>query len=126
MLFLLPIVRPAGEMFQCTRQRSRQCIRLTAAVRWTEFAVGFTPQDATAKKNFRSREAAMYLRPSDATASLQLSSRRKCDLLDYYEANVDELDRWRTFNAAYHEDDNKFMRFLIPPGKRVLELGCGR
>ncbi|MFL6838263.1 MAG: glycosyltransferase [Bradyrhizobium sp.] len=68
----------------------------------------------------------MYLRPSDATASLQLSSRRKCDLLDYYEANFDELDRWRTFNAAYHEDDNKFMRFLIPPGKRVLELGCGR
>ena len=28
--------------------------------------------------------------------------------------------------AAYHDDDRKFMRFLIPPGKRVLELGCGR
>jgi len=68
----------------------------------------------------------MYLRPSDATASLQLSSQRKRDLLEHYEANVDELDRWREFNAAYHEDDNKFMRFLIPPGKRVLELGCGR
>jgi ubiquinone/menaquinone biosynthesis C-methylase UbiE len=35
-------------------------------------------------------------------------------------------DRWRKFNAAYHADDRKFMRFLIPPGKRVLELGCGR
>ena len=23
-------------------------------------------------------------------------------------------------------DDRKFMQFLIPPGKRVLELGCGR
>ena len=32
----------------------------------------------------------------------------------------------RKFNAAYREDDRKFMRFLIPPGKRVLELGCGR
>jgi SAM-dependent methyltransferase len=68
----------------------------------------------------------MYLRQSDATASLRLSSQRKRDLLEHYEANVDELDRWRQFNAAYHEDDNKFMRFLIPPGKRVLELGCGR
>jgi len=68
----------------------------------------------------------MYFGPSDVTASLQLLSARKRDLLDHYEANVDELDRWRKFNAAYHEDDSKFMRFLIPPGKRVLELGCGR
>ena len=68
----------------------------------------------------------MSLRQSDATASRQLFSQRKRDLLDHYEANGDELDRWRKFNAAYHEDDQKFMRFLIPPGKRVLELGCGR
>src|SRR4030081_4062923 len=68
----------------------------------------------------------MYLKQSDATASLQLPSQRKRELLDHFEANVDELDRWREFNAAYHEDDGKFMRFLIPPGKRVLELGCGR
>src|SRR5450756_99178 len=68
----------------------------------------------------------MYLKQSDATASLQLSSQRKRDLLDHYEANGDELDRWREFNAAYHDDDRKFMQFLIPPGKRVLELGCGR
>ena len=58
--------------------------------------------------------------------SLPLSSQRKRDLVDHFEINGDELDRWREFNAAYHEDDRKFMRFLIPPGKRVLELGCGR
>jgi len=68
----------------------------------------------------------MYLKQSDSTASLQLSSQRKRDLLDHFETNGDELDRWREFNVAYHEDDYKFMRFLIPPGKRVLELGCGR
>src|SRR3981189_1073019 len=68
----------------------------------------------------------MYLKQSDATASLELSSQRKRDLLDHFEANGDELDRWREFNAAYHADDSKFMQFLIPPGKRVLELGCGR
>src|ERR1700730_15646549 len=71
-------------------------------------------------------EGEMYLKQSDSTASLQLSSQRKRDLLDHFEAKGDELDRWRKFNAAYHEDDRKFMRFLIPPGKRVLELGCGR
>jgi SAM-dependent methyltransferase len=56
----------------------------------------------------------------------QVLTQRKRDLLDHFEANADELDRWRAFNSAYHDDDNKFMRFLIPPGKRVLELGCGR
>jgi SAM-dependent methyltransferase len=68
----------------------------------------------------------MYLRQSDAAASLQLSSQRKRDLVEHFEVNSDELDRWRAFNAAYHDDDHKFMQFLIPPGKRVLELGCGR
>ena len=68
----------------------------------------------------------MFMKQSDAAASLQLSSQRKRDLLDHFETNGDELDRWRRFNAAYHADDLKFMRFLIPPGKRVLELGCGR
>src|SRR3954469_11121136 len=68
----------------------------------------------------------MNLTQSDSAASLQLSSQRKRDLLDHFEINGDELERWREFNAAYHEDDRKFMQFLIPPGKRVLELGCGR
>src|SRR6202165_933371 len=68
----------------------------------------------------------MYLKQSGATASLQLSNQRKRELLDHFENNGDELDRWREFNAAYHADDRKFMQFLIPPGKRVLELGCGR
>ena len=58
--------------------------------------------------------------------SIELSSQRKRDLLDHFEGNSDELDRWREFNAAYHDDDRKFMQFLIPPGKRVLELGCSR
>src|SRR4051794_34886395 len=68
----------------------------------------------------------MQSSPSDAAATLELSSQRKRDLLAHFETNVDELDRWREFNAAYHADDRKFMQFLIPPGKRVLELGCGR
>src|ERR1700685_1456652 len=68
----------------------------------------------------------MYLRPSDSASSLPLPTQRKRDLVEHFEANGDELERWREFNAAYHDDDFKFMRFLVPPGKRVLELGCGR
>src|ERR1019366_4985565 len=66
------------------------------------------------------------LDPSTMYEAPLLLNERKRDLLDHFEAHGDELDRWRKFNAAYHEDDQKFMRFLIPPGKRVLELGCGR
>jgi SAM-dependent methyltransferase len=52
-------------------------------------------------------------------------NQRKLELLEHVERSLDTQDSWRKFNAAYHDDDRKFMRFLIPPGKRVLELGCG-
>jgi SAM-dependent methyltransferase len=58
--------------------------------------------------------------------SAQPLSPRKRDLLDQFEASGGEQYRGGKFNAAYREDDLKYMRFLIPPGKRVLELGCGR
>jgi SAM-dependent methyltransferase len=53
-------------------------------------------------------------------------NQRKLDWLHHVEALDDEQDGLHRFNAAYREDDRKFTRFLIPPGKRVLELGCGR
>src|SRR5262249_10833173 len=59
------------------------------------------------------------------SARLRLANPRKQQLMEEIEASLDEIERWRKINAAYHADDLKFMRFLIPPGKRVLELGCG-
>jgi SAM-dependent methyltransferase len=56
----------------------------------------------------------------------QLGNFRKREFLEYVEASLNDGDRRGKFNAAYREDDRKFMRFLIPPGKRVLELGCGQ
>src|ERR1700686_469337 len=53
-------------------------------------------------------------------------SQRKLEFLRHFETAGDQLDRAGKYNAAYREDDRKFMGFLIPPGKRVLELGCGR
>jgi ubiquinone/menaquinone biosynthesis C-methylase UbiE len=57
--------------------------------------------------------------------AIQSLNPRKRQLIADIEAGLDEQERWREFNASYHEDDHKFMGFLIPPGKRVLELGCG-
>jgi len=56
----------------------------------------------------------------------QLNDERKRALFDQAEANAGEQYLGGKFNAAYRADDLKFTRFLIPPGKRVLELGCGR
>ena len=60
---------------------------------------------------------------SDAMPPLE---RRKRELLDHVESSADEQERWRTINSTYYSEDQQFMQFLIPPGKRVLELGCGR
>src|ERR1700750_358675 len=61
-----------------------------------------------------------------SAVSPQFGNLRKQEFLEYAEAHPGEPDRRNKFSAAYRADDRKFMRFLIPPGKRVLELGCGR
>ncbi|MDB5575427.1 MAG: uncharacterized protein JWR80_603 [Bradyrhizobium sp.] len=66
----------------------------------------------------------MNLTPS--ALPLQSGNSRKREFQEYVEADLNGQDRGGKFNAAYREDDRKFMRFLIPPGKRILELGCGR
>jgi len=33
--------------------------------------------------------------------------------------------RWIVKNSSYYQDDWNYMRFLVRPGQRVLELGCG-
>jgi SAM-dependent methyltransferase len=58
-------------------------------------------------------------------ASSPTLNQRKRGLFDHAEAAGGEQYRGGKFNAAYREDDLKFMCFLIPPGQRVLELGCG-
>ena len=41
------------------------------------------------------------------------------------EASAAGREEWIARNAAYYEDDVRYMRFIIPPGRRVLDLGCG-
>jgi SAM-dependent methyltransferase len=56
----------------------------------------------------------------------QFGNLRKREFLEYADANLSEHGGQNRFNAAYRADDRKFMQFLVPPGKRILELGCGR
>ena len=63
--------------------------------------------------------------PNQTSPATPLSQRKR-ELLGQFEASGGEQYRGGKFNTAYRADDLKFMRFLIPPGKRVLELGCGR
>ncbi|MDT4740721.1 glycosyltransferase [Bradyrhizobium sp. WYCCWR 12699] len=56
----------------------------------------------------------------------ELLSNRKRELLQHVESTADVQEDWRKLNSAYYESDRSFVRFLIPSGQRVLEVGCGR
>jgi ubiquinone/menaquinone biosynthesis C-methylase UbiE len=62
---------------------------------------------------------------SAESPSLQMPNDRKRDLIAYFEADNGQQDVPTWLNARFRENDRKFLQFLIPPGKRVLELGCG-
>ena len=52
-------------------------------------------------------------------------SRRKRLLLEQAEQLAPERDDWAARHRYYYEEEWRYLRFLVPPGKRVLVLGCG-
>lgn len=52
-------------------------------------------------------------------------SRYRRAVRDQADANAPALDRWRARNRCFHEADTAYLRFLVPPGLSVLEIGCG-
>ncbi len=52
-------------------------------------------------------------------------SARKALLLEQAEKLAYERDRWVDRHPYYFEEEWRYMRFLLTPGKRVLDLGCG-
>ena len=60
------------------------------------------------------------------TATLaKLVSARKAAIRQLADNIADQRDSWIRRNRFYYEADYRYMRFLVPPGLRVLELGCG-
>jgi SAM-dependent methyltransferase len=52
-------------------------------------------------------------------------SERKRDVRRSYDKVAGDRQRWREKAAFFHDEDLLYLKFLIPPGVRVLELGCG-
>jgi SAM-dependent methyltransferase len=52
-------------------------------------------------------------------------SRRKQLLREQADALAEKRDRWAARHSYYYEEEWRYLRFLVPPGKRVLLLGCG-
>src|SRR3954452_25376608 len=50
---------------------------------------------------------------------------RKLKVWENAEGQARTRRRWREKASFFHAEDNAYLRFLIPPGLRVLEIGCG-
>ncbi len=52
-------------------------------------------------------------------------SLRKQQILRMADKYAPRRRDWKRRNAYFHDQDEAYLRFLIPPGSRVLDLGCG-
>ena len=43
----------------------------------------------------------------------------------YFDRIAPDLDRWNHRNRSYYRDLEVFHQFFVPPGAKVLEIGCG-
>lgn len=59
-----------------------------------------------------------------ATAERPLTPRQR-ETRDFFDRMAAERDAWIARNRFFYDDDRAYMRFLVPPGRSVLEIGCG-
>jgi SAM-dependent methyltransferase len=62
-------------------------------------------------------------RPSQRTSSTFAAS--KLAVFENAEQVAEQRESWIERNKAYYRDDRRYLRFIIPEGARVLDLGCG-
>lgn len=61
---------------------------------------------------------------SNAAAEWALSPRKQA-IRDHADKFARDRTSWIDRNRFFYEEDYNYLRFLVPEGKRVLELGCG-
>ncbi len=49
----------------------------------------------------------------------------KAKVLNFYRSTAEKREKWNRRNRFYHRSLEKYFSFIIPPNKRVLEIGCG-
>ncbi len=59
------------------------------------------------------------------TGSKPAGSADLARLRAHFDSLAPEADRWLARARAYHEELKRLLRFLVPPGLSVLEVGCG-
>src|ERR1700730_6780838 len=52
-------------------------------------------------------------------------SPRKAAIFKHSESYASARSTWREKASFFHREDENYLRFLIPKGARVLEIGCG-
>ena len=57
--------------------------------------------------------------------NLPMTSQRKKNIVNHFNNYAEERDRWIKKNPEYYRDDREYFKFLVQPGQRVLDLGCG-
>jgi SAM-dependent methyltransferase len=61
----------------------------------------------------------------EAAAPRNPLSAHKQAVLDTADRQAFERGRWRRNAAFYYAEDEGYLRFLIPKGQRILDIGCG-
>lgn len=56
---------------------------------------------------------------------IQAGTARKQAFYENAQTNARTRDDWIARNRTYYEDDLRYMRFIVPKGARVLDVGCG-
>lgn len=58
-------------------------------------------------------------------AAAPRANARKAAILDHANKIAPDRQQWIARNRSFYRDDRDYMKFLIPKGARVLDLGCG-
>src|SRR5688572_8821955 len=63
--------------------------------------------------------------PKTGLTSMQRDQRRKQQIAERFDRLSSERTRWQEKARYYYEDQLRYLRFLIPEGLSILEVGCG-
>ncbi|MGH7897637.1 MAG: class I SAM-dependent methyltransferase, partial [Candidatus Binatia bacterium] len=63
--------------------------------------------------------------PSEASPEAATRGRYRAERTAHWDAIARGSDRWQGLGRAYHRRLERIYRSSIPPGRRVLEVGCG-
>jgi SAM-dependent methyltransferase len=61
----------------------------------------------------------------NSSSSALTMSARKQDIRRLADGSAPQRGKWLERAAFFHDEDLRYLKFLIPAGARVLELGCG-